>query len=223
MPGTTESLPAPQPVPVTPIEEMAAPAPPPEPASAPTPEPASEPGPAGALAEAFDRWYEPLDTLLFGSPHALREAHERALAIADACGPPGGPIQRSLFEEIWALSYHDLALWLRCLPQILAQRDLWDEAIHLCERLAPLFDSRAFLTDRAILLAQAGRPVEALRQAQANVRHFRRDPTVLKKTCETLWALGHAEEALLLYDEVLELTQGRAAAAPSSGPEEMRP
>lgn len=221
MPGTTDNLPVSPPVPVTPLGKFAAPEPSPEPA--PAAEPAPDPGPAAALAEAFDRWYEPLDTLLFGSPHALREAHERALAIADACGPPGGPIQRSLFEEIWALSYHDLALWLRCLPQILAQRGLWDEAIHLCERLAPLFDSRAFLADRAVLLAQAGRHAEALRQAQANVRHFRRDPTVLKKTCETLWALGHAEEALLLYDEVLEIAQGRAPAAPSSGPEEMRP
>ena len=190
------------------------------------PAPSDDPTLAATLAEEFDRWYEPLDTLLFGPPHALREAHERALKLADACGPPGGPIQRSLFEEIWGLCYHDLAVWLRCLPSLLAQRDLWDEAIHLCERLAPLFDSRAFLADRAILLAQAGRSAEALRQAQANVRHFRRDPVVLRKTCETLWALGHAEEALLLYDEVLELTQGRnSRAAPHSAgpPEEMRP
>lgn len=193
----------------------------PRPAADPTPEEA----PAARLAEEFDRWHEPLDTLLFGPPHALREALERALRIADACGPPGGPIQRSLFEEIWGLCYHDLAVWLRCLPQILAQRDMGDEAITLCERLAPLFDCRAFLTDRAILLAQAGRTAEALRQAQANVRAFRRDPVVLRKTCETLWALGHAEEALLLYDEVLELTPGRVAAAPSSArrPEEIRP
>lgn len=191
----------------------------------PATDPAPEEAPAARLAEEFDRWYEPLDTLLFGPPHALREALERALRIADACGPPGGPIQRSLFEEIWGLCYHDLAVWLRCLPQILAQRDMGDEAITLCERLAPLFDCRAFLTDRAILLAQAGRTTEALRQAQANVRAFRRDPVVLRKTCETLWALGHAEEALLLYDEVLELTPGRVAAAPPSArrPEEIRP
>lgn len=174
--------------------------------------------PATRLAEEFDRHYEPLDILLFGPPHALREALERALRIADACGPAGGPIDRELLREIWCRTWNDLTVWLRCLPRILAQREMRDEAIELCGRLAPLFDARAFLTDRALLLAEAGRHAEALRQAQTNIRLFRRDPVVLRRTCETLWALGHAEEALLLYDEVLERLQVGREADPSRSP-----
>jgi hypothetical protein len=160
---------------------------------------------AETLAEEFDRHYEPLDTLMFGNPLALREAVDRAHRIADACTPPGRAADQDLFEEIWSHTYHDLALWLRCLPQILAHRDLFDEAILLCERFAPIFDARAFMAERALLLARTGRHEEARRQVAANVRRWRRDATILKKSCETLWALGHADQALFLYDEVLEL------------------
>jgi hypothetical protein len=159
---------------------------------------------ADILAEEFDRQYEPLDVLMFGSPAAVRDALARAHRIADAVAPPDGPVNHELFEEIWSRTYHDLALWLRCLPQVLSHRELFDEAIALCERLAPIFDARAFLSDKALLLAQCGRSGEARLQVTANVRRWRRDPTIMKKSCETLWALGNSEEALLLYDEVLE-------------------
>ncbi len=159
---------------------------------------------ADILAEEFDRQYEPLDVLMFGSPAAVRDALARAHRIADAVAPPDGPVNRELFEEIWSRTYHDLALWLRCLPQVLSHREMFDEAIDLCERLAPIFDARAFLADRALLLARCGRAGEARQQVAANVKAWRRDPTVLKKACETLWALGNSEEALLLYDDVLE-------------------
>lgn len=189
----------------------------PPPSAHPASEAAEDGTPATRLAEEFDRHYEPLDILLFGPPHALREALDLALRMADACGPAGGPLDRELLREIWCRTWHDLAVWLRCLPQILAQRELRDEAIDLCGRLAPLFDARAFLADRALLLAEAGRHAEALRQAQTNVRLFRHDPVVLRRTCESLWALGHAEEALLLYDEVLERMQaGQTPDAPRS-------
>lgn len=160
---------------------------------------------ADILAEDFDRNYEPLDILMFGHPAAAREALARAHRIADAVAPPGYPPDRELFEEIWSRTYHDLALWLRCLPQVLAHRELFEEAIGLCERLASIFDARAFLAERALLLAQCGRLDEARHQVGINIRAWPRDPIVLRKSCETLWALGRSEEALLLYDEVLEM------------------
>jgi len=159
---------------------------------------------ADILAEEFDRHYEPLDVLMFGHPGAVRDALARAHRIVDVVQPSGPPGDPDLFENIWARTYHDLALWLRCLPQVLAHRELYDEAIRLCERLADVFDARSFLTDRALLLAQMGRREEARAQISANVKRWRRDPTVLRKSCEALWALGHAGDALLLYDEVLE-------------------
>jgi hypothetical protein len=171
---------------------------------------------ADILAEEFDRHYEPLDVLLFGNPAAVREALCRALRIVDAVAPPGGPADQELFEEIWSRTYHDLALWLRCLPQVLATREMFDEAIHLCDRLAPVFDARAFLSDKALLLARCGRNDEARIQVAANVRAWRKDPVVLKKSCETLWALGHAAEALVLYDEVLEILGPAGARDPNS-------
>lgn len=176
---------------------------------------------AETLAEEFDRNYEPLDTLMFGNPLALREALGRAQRVADACLPPGQPPDQDLFNEIWSHTWHDLALWLRCLPQVLARRGLLDEGIALCGRLALVFDGRAFLADRALLLAQAGRHEEARRQVAANVRAWRHDPTVLRKACEALWAMGSADEALLLYDEVLCALSGSGEAAP--GREEMIP
>jgi tetratricopeptide (TPR) repeat protein len=162
-----------------------------------------------AMAEEFDREYEPLDVLMFGHPLTLKEAVGRAWRIIHACAPPEGPVDGDLFVEIWENCYHDLALWLRCLPQILAHREEFGEAIDLCERLAPIFDARAFLADRAILLAQAGRFEEARTQVRANVRAWPKDSLVLKKSCETLWAMGRAEEALVLYDEVLEILSRR--------------
>ncbi|MDZ4805928.1 MAG: hypothetical protein SGI90_13795 [Candidatus Eisenbacteria bacterium] len=161
---------------------------------------------AEILAEEFDRHYEPLDTLLMGSPGLLCDAIQRADRILSACSPPGEPPDQDLFQEIWSHCWHDLATWLRCLPLILAQKGQLDSAIRLCERLAPLFESRVFLSERGILLARAGRESEARRQVSANVRRWPRDPVVLKKACETLWSMCHSDEALLLYDEVLHLT-----------------
>lgn len=161
---------------------------------------------AELLAEEFDRAFEPLDTLLFGPPDLLSGALARADRLLLACSPPGGPIDRDLFEEIWSHCWHDLATWLRCLPLVLAERERFDDAIRLCDRLAPLFEARAILGDKALLLARAGHAAEARRQVRANLRRWPGDPTILRKACETLWALGHAEDALLLYDDVLELT-----------------
>ncbi|HEX7879508.1 MAG TPA: hypothetical protein VF720_08865, partial [Candidatus Eisenbacteria bacterium] len=70
-----------------------------------------------------------------------------------------------------------------------------------------LFEARIFLSERALLLARAGRDAEARRQVSDNVRRWRRDPVVLRKACETLWSMSHSDEALLLYDEVLQLTR----------------
>lgn len=165
------------------------------------------------LAEEFDRHYEPLDNLLMGDPRLAREALARADRIVKACARPGEPPDGELFQEIWGHCWHDLAVWLRCLPLILARRDMLEEAIRLCARLAPLFEARAFLADRAILLAQAGRAAEARAQVMENMRRWRRDPVVLRKACETLWSLGNADEALLLYDEVLSTL----ARSPSPG------
>jgi hypothetical protein len=162
---------------------------------------------AEILAEEFDRHYEPLDNLLMGSPALLADALARADRILVACCPPGQPPDQDLFQEIWSHCWHDLATWLRCLPLIFAQRNQLDPAIRLCERLAPLFEARIFLSERALLLARAGRDAEARRQVSANVRRWRRDPVVLRKACETLWSMSHSDEALLLYDEVLHLTR----------------
>lgn len=158
---------------------------------------------AEILAEEFDRHYEPLDNLLMGDPTLLRDAVGRAGRIIAACRRPGEAPDVELFQEVWGQCWHDLAVWLRCLPLVLARRGMIDDAIRLCERLAPLFDARAFMADKALLLAQAGRYAEARAQVTDNVRRWRRDPVVLRKACETLWSLGHADDALLLYDEVL--------------------
>jgi hypothetical protein len=162
---------------------------------------------AEILAEEFDRHYEPLDNLLMGNPALLAEAVGRADRILAACCPPGEDPDQELFQEIWAHCWHDLATWLRCLPLILAQREQIDAAIRLCERLATLFEARIFLSERALLLARVGRDAEARRQVADNVRRWRRDPVVLRKACETLWSMSHSQEALLLYDEVLQLTR----------------
>ncbi len=169
---------------------------------------------AEVLADEFDREYEPLDTLMFGNPILVTEAVHRAYRIINACAPPGAPVNGALFEEIWSHTWHDLALWLRCLPQVLGHRGRFDEAVDLCGRLAPIFDARAFLADRALLLAQAGRAAEAVGQVSANVRAWPRDPQVLRKSCETLWALGRADEAMCLYEDVLETLEARRAGSP---------
>jgi len=162
---------------------------------------------AEILAEEFDRLYEPLDNLLMGSPALLADAVARADRILAACCRPGEDPDQDLFQEIWAHCWHDLATWLRCLPLILAQREQIEPAIRLCERLAVLFEARIFLSERALLLARAGRDAEARRQVSDNVRRWRRDPVVLRKACETLWSMSHSDKALLLYDEVLQLTR----------------
>lgn len=175
---------------------------------------------AEILAEEFDRHYEPLDNLLMGNPALLSDAVARADRILAACCPPGEPPDQDLFQEIWSHCWHDLATWLRCLPLILAQREQIDAAIRLCERLAALFEARIFLSERALLLARAGRDAEARRQVSDNVRRWRRDPVVLRKACETLWSMSHSDEALLLYDEVLQLT--RLNVRPGSGQDDLK-
>jgi hypothetical protein len=95
--------------------------------------------------------------------------------------------------------------WLIELPAELADAGRIDDACHICDEMAALGQSELFLTERALVLATAGRREGAYRQVQDNLSRGERTAFLLRRSGEAYEALGLVANAEELYREALDL------------------
>jgi hypothetical protein len=106
-------------------------------------------------------------------------------------------------ENVEDESGEDVCGWLMGLPFELARHGLVEEAAHLGAQWAAVTEAENFLSDRAVLLAEAGRRDEALSQVQDNLNRWPTDPWVLIKGGDVHDCLGDTAQAEALYRQGL--------------------
>jgi tetratricopeptide (TPR) repeat protein len=142
---------------------------------------------------------------------ANREEAERhwamAQAVIDLVAPREGEPRLDLLDELTERSTVDVGWWLGELPFALARFGMVDEAAELCARMAAVREVEYFLGDRAVILAEAGRRDEALRQVEKNLARFPDDAWVRIKAGDVYRELGDAAAAEAAYRHALAMSQ----------------
>jgi tetratricopeptide (TPR) repeat protein len=151
----------------------------------------------------------PMDAFRDDAP-ANREEAERhwgmAQTVMDLVAPRDGEPRIDLLDELTERSTVDVGWWLGELPFALARFGMVDQAAELCRRMAAVREVENFLGDRAVILAEAGKREEALRQVEKNLNRFPEDTWVRIKAGDVYRALGDAAAAEAAYRHALEMT-----------------
>jgi tetratricopeptide (TPR) repeat protein len=151
----------------------------------------------------------PIDAFRDDAP-ANREEAERhwamAQAVMDLVAPRAGEPRLDLLDELTERSTVDVGWWLGELPFALARFGMVDEAAELCARMAAVREVEYFLGDRAVILAEAGRRDEALRQVEKNLARFPDDAWVRIKAGDVYRELGDAAAAEAAYRHALAMS-----------------
>jgi tetratricopeptide (TPR) repeat protein len=151
----------------------------------------------------------PTDAFRDDAP-ANREEAERhwamAQAVMDLVAPRDGEPRLDLLDELTERSTVDVGWWLGELPFALARLGMVDEAADLCARMAAVREVESFLGDRAVILAEAGRRDEALRQVEKNLVRFPDDAWVRIKAGDVYRELGDAAAAEAAYRHALAMS-----------------
>jgi len=149
--------------------------------------------------EAFGKTYPE-------NPVEAQRHWQMARAVIDLVAPSTGPVRRDLLEELSEYAGLDIGNWLLDLPFDLAAQGMVDEAVEMCARLAKVDEAENFLGDCAVILAEAGRREEALRQVEANLAQFPDDVWVRIKAGDAHRKLGEMETAEAVYHDALAMT-----------------
>jgi hypothetical protein len=123
-------------------------------------------------------------------------------------------------DRIEALSGADIRWWLTEVPTDLSREGLVDEAIEVATRLAAVERADAFLCDRAIILARAGRYDDAEAEAEDLLRRSPRDVAAILTAAQVFDEGGWLERAEELYRRVDVLVQQEETPEAEPGPEE---
>jgi hypothetical protein len=135
------------------------------------------------------------------------ELHWRTVqAVMDVVAPRAGEARPDLLDQMTELSDLDLGWWLGEMPFTLARFGMVEEAAELCMRMAAVREAENFLGDRAVILAEAGRTNEALRQVEENRARFPEDIWILIKGGDAYRAVGDVAAAEKAYRDALEMT-----------------
>lgn len=160
--------------------------------------------------DLFVDQYLPMDAFRDDAP-ANREEAERhwamAQAVMDLVAPREGEPRLDVLDELTERSTVDVGWWLGELPFALARFGMVDEAAELCARMAAVREVEYFLGDRAVILAEAGRRDEALRQVEKNLARFPDDAWVRIKAGDVYRELGDAAAAETAYRHALAMSQ----------------
>jgi tetratricopeptide (TPR) repeat protein len=151
----------------------------------------------------------PIDAFRDDAP-ANREEAERhwrmAQAVMDLVAPRDGEPRLELLDQLTEHSTVDIGWWLGEIPFALARFGMVEEAAELCARMAAVREVENFLGDRAVILAEAGRREDALRQVEKNLVRFPEDAWVRIKAGDVYRELGDAAAAEAAYRHALEMT-----------------
>jgi tetratricopeptide (TPR) repeat protein len=155
---------------------------------------------AARAANEHDAHFEREDAVDAPRP---REVVLRDLALAQRLVARFGE-QPEQFDALVADLDAPVLDWLELLPFDLEDHGLLDEAIALCDALAPLLAPADLAVARATLLQEAGRTGEALEQAERALDSFPDDPNVRVRTARVFHRAGEATRAEDLCRSVLE-------------------
>jgi len=159
--------------------------------------------------DLFVDQYLPTDAFRDDAP-ANREEAERhwrmAQAVVDLVAPRDGEPRLDLLDQLTEHSTVDIGWWLGEIPFALARFGMVDEAAELCARMAAVREVENFLGDRAVILAEAGRREDTLRQVEKNLVRFPEDAWVRIKAGDVYRALGDTASAEAAYRHALEMT-----------------
>jgi tetratricopeptide (TPR) repeat protein len=162
----------------------------------------------------------PLDAFRDDAP-ANREEAERhwamAQAVMDLVSPRDDEPRLGLLDELTERAAVDVGWWLGELPFALARFGMVDEAAELCARMASVREVENFLGDRAVILAEAGRRDEALRQVEKNLVRFPDDTWVRIKAGDVYRELGDAAAAEAAYRRALDMSPSDEASFDRDG------
>jgi len=159
--------------------------------------------------DVFVDQYLPLEAFRDDAPANREEAEQHwrmAQAVMDLVAPSDGEPRLDLLDELTEHSTVDIGWWLGEIPFALARFGMVDEAVELCGRMAAVREVENFLGDRAVILAEAGRKEEALRQVEKNLARFPDDAWVRIKAGDVYRELGDAAAAEASYRHALERT-----------------
>ena len=149
--------------------------------------------------EAFGKTYPE-------TPVEAQRHWDMARAVMDLVAPPAAPVRPDLLEELSENTGLDIGNWMLDLPFNLADLGMVDQAVELCARLAPVYEAENFLGDRAVILAEAGRGDEAIRQVDTNLAQFPEDVWVRIKAGDVYRKLGDTVTAETVYRHALAMT-----------------
>lgn len=133
-----------------------------------------------------------------------REKSEKPLGLAELRARYDAALELPHYpdaeEEIWRLECEeetaDLPGWLLHLPDELAEAGRVDQAVHLCEKLADVLEGENFLTERAVILGEAGRVDAAVKAVDETVLEH---PLSIARMGDAMRAAGEKERAQILY------------------------
>ncbi len=108
-------------------------------------------------------------------------------------------------EVLDELCEFELENWLRDLVSDLADVGKIDEAADLAAGMAEMLNQASFLSDRAFILAGAGRDHDARAQAEALLEKFPGDPQRIAEAGEVLETLGDVHRAESVYRRALRV------------------
>ena len=151
----------------------------------------------------------PMEAFRDDAPANREEAEQHwamAQAVMDLVAPRDGGPRLDLLDELTEHSAVDVGWWLGEIPFALARFGMVDEAAELCARMAAVREVEYFLGDRAVILAEAGRREEALRQVEKNLARFPEDAWVRIKAGDVYRELGDAAAAEAAYRYALDMT-----------------
>jgi hypothetical protein len=159
--------------------------------------------------EVFVDKHLPLDAFLgkgIVRPEEAQHHWSMAQAVMNLVVPKTGLARPELLEQLSDESSIDIKWWLGELPFSLARFGLVDEAVEVCARMAPLYEAQNFLGDRAVILAQAGRREEALRQVAENLSRYPNDAWICLNAGHVQKELGDLAAAEANYRRALAIT-----------------
>ncbi len=160
--------------------------------------------------EVFIQRHLPPKKLWGQYPQNLEEAERHwkiAQAIMDLVAPREGPPRPDLMERLDDHAGMDVGAWLLGLPFSLASLGRLDEALEIGARMSPVCDTRSYLSDRAVILAEAGRRDEALRQVQHNLAAFPGDVWVHILAGDAHKRLGDVAAAEAAYRRAMAVAE----------------
>jgi len=159
--------------------------------------------------DVFVDQHLPLEAFRDDAPANREEAEQHwrmAQAVMDLVVPKDCEPRLDLLDQMTEHSTVDVGWWLGELPFALARFGMVDEAAELCARMSAVREVEYFLGDRAVILAEAGRREDALRQVEKNLARFPEDAWVRIKAGDVYRELGDAAAAEAAYRHTLAMT-----------------